>query len=113
MSLLLLIAVATTAAQESRILHIKVTVTDAEIDSNLKQMQSQFPNQAEFTKALAARGMTLERLRADARVDLSINRMVEAEVASTPAPEDAISSISSKLTRRSWRASGTSRGSAV
>ena len=67
----------------------KVTVTEAEIDSNLKQMQSQFPNQAEFTKALAARGMTLERLRADARVDLSINRMVEAEVASTPAPTDA------------------------
>lgn len=67
----------------------KVTVTDAEIDGNLKQMQSQFPSEAEFTKALAARGMTLERLRADARVDMSINRMVEAEVASTPPPTDA------------------------
>ena len=38
----------------------KVTVTDAEIDSNLKQMRSQFPNEEEFKKALAARGMTLD-----------------------------------------------------
>ncbi|MEN3338502.1 MAG: peptidyl-prolyl cis-trans isomerase [Acidobacteriota bacterium] len=77
----------TVLSQETRAR--KVTVTDAEIDSNLKQMQSQFPNEAEFTKALAARGTTLERLRADARVDMSINRMVEAEVASTPPPTDA------------------------
>jgi peptidyl-prolyl cis-trans isomerase C len=77
----------TVLSQETRAR--KVTVTDAEIDANLKQMQSQFPSQAEFTKALAARGMTLERLRADARIDMSINRMVETEVASTPAPTDA------------------------
>jgi peptidyl-prolyl cis-trans isomerase C len=67
----------------------KVTVTDAEIDGSLKQMQSQFPNEAEFKKALTARGMTVEKLRADARIDMSINRMMEAEVASAPAPTDA------------------------
>jgi peptidyl-prolyl cis-trans isomerase C len=67
----------------------KVTVTDAEIDGNLKQMQSQFPNPQEFSKALAARGMTLDKLRSDARVDMSINKMMEQEVASTPPPTDA------------------------
>jgi peptidyl-prolyl cis-trans isomerase C len=67
----------------------KVTVTDAEIDGNLKQMQSQFPNTQEFNKALAARGMTLEKLRSDARIDMSINKMLEAEVSTTPAPTDA------------------------
>ncbi len=66
-----------------------VSVSDAEIDANLKQMQSQFPNEAEFTKALAARGMTLERLRADARIDMAISKMMEAEVSSLPAPSDA------------------------
>jgi peptidyl-prolyl cis-trans isomerase C len=66
----------------------KVTVTDAEIDNNLKQMQSQFPSEVEFKKALTARGMTLEKLRADARVDMSINKMMEAELASAPVPTD-------------------------
>jgi peptidyl-prolyl cis-trans isomerase C len=66
----------------------KVTVTDAEIDSNLKQMQSQFPNEGEFKKALTARGMTIEKLRSDARIDLGINRMMETELAGTPPPTD-------------------------
>jgi peptidyl-prolyl cis-trans isomerase C len=67
----------------------KVEVTDAEVDSNLQQMQKQFPNEAEFKKALAARGMTVEKLRSDARIDMSINKMMEAEVSSTPPPTDA------------------------
>jgi peptidyl-prolyl cis-trans isomerase C len=77
----------TVLSQETR--NRKVTVTDAEIDGNLKQMQSQFPSPEEFSKALAARGMTMDRLRSDARIDMSINRMMEAEVANTPAPTDA------------------------
>jgi len=77
----------TVLSQETRAR--KVTVTDAEIDGNLKQMQSQFPNEQEFKKALTARGMTLERLRSDARIDMSINRMMETELAGTPVPTDA------------------------
>ena len=52
-------------------------------------MREKFPNEAEFTKALAARGMTVEQLRSDARVDMSINKMMEAELASKPLPTDA------------------------
>jgi peptidyl-prolyl cis-trans isomerase C len=77
----------TVLSQETR--NRKVAVTDAEIDANLKQMQSQFPNEAEFKKALEARGMSLDRLKSDARVDMSITKMMDAEVASQAAPTDA------------------------
>lgn len=66
-----------------------VTVTDAEIENTVKQMQAQFPSEAEFRKALLARGMTVERLRADAKNDMSINKMLQAEAAAAPAPTDA------------------------
>jgi peptidyl-prolyl cis-trans isomerase C len=67
----------------------KITVSDAEIEENLKQMRSQFPNEDAFKKALAARGMTLEKLKSDARIDMSINKMMEAEIATQPPPTDA------------------------
>jgi peptidyl-prolyl cis-trans isomerase C len=76
----------TVLSQETRARN--VTVTDAEIEANVQQMQKQFPNEAEFKKALTARGMSIERLRADARIDMSINKMMEAEVASQPPPTD-------------------------
>lgn len=67
----------------------KISVSDAEVDGNLKQMQSQFPNEEEFKKALAARGMSIEQLKTDARVDMSITKMMDAEVASHAPPTDA------------------------
>ena len=66
-----------------------ISVSDAEVDGNLKQMQSQFPNEQEFKKALAARGMSVEQLKKDARVDMGITKMMEAEVATQPPPADA------------------------
>ena len=66
-----------------------IVVADAEIEGDLKQMQAQFPNEEEFKKALAGRGMTLERLRSDARVEMAINKMMEAELANQPAVTDA------------------------
>ena len=74
-------------SQESRTRQVKVT--DAEVEGNLKQVRGQFPNEDEFKKALAARGMTLEKLRSDARVEMGINKMMEAEVAIQPLPSDA------------------------
>jgi len=67
----------------------KLTVSDAEVDSQLQQMQKQFPNDAEFQKALAERNLTLDQLKADARVDLLIDKMVDAEVANVPEATDA------------------------
>jgi peptidyl-prolyl cis-trans isomerase C len=67
----------------------KVAVTDAEVEGQIKQMRSQFQNEQDFTKALAARGMSLEKLKADTRIDLSINKMMEAEAATGQPPADA------------------------
>ncbi len=67
----------------------KVTATDAEIDDRLKQMQSQFPNEEAFKKALGERNMTIERLRSDTRDNLVISKMMDAEVAATPGASDA------------------------
>lgn len=65
-----------------------VSVSDADIEGSLKEMRSKFPNEEEFKKALAARGMTVEKLRSDARVDMSINKMMDTELASKPLPTD-------------------------
>jgi peptidyl-prolyl cis-trans isomerase C len=67
----------------------KVAVTDAEVESNIKQMRAQFPNEQEFVKALGARGMSLDKLKADTRIDISINKMMEAEAATGQVPGDA------------------------
>ena len=67
----------------------KITVSDAEIEQNVKQMRSQFPTEDAFKKALAARGMTVEKLKSDAKVDMCITKMMEAEVANQPSPTEA------------------------
>jgi len=77
----------TVLSQETRAR--KVAVSDEEIESHIKEMRGRLPNEQAFKKALAERGMTIEKLRADARIDLSINKMMEAELASQPAPSDA------------------------
>ncbi len=66
-----------------------LSVSDADIDAQLQQMQKQFPNDAEFKKALGARNTSVEQLKADARVDMVINKMMEAEVGTLAAATDA------------------------
>ncbi len=66
-----------------------IAVTPAEVDEQMQQMQKQFPNEAEFKKALTSRNTTLEQLKADAQVDMSINKMMEAEIEKIPAATEA------------------------
>ena len=61
----------------------KLEVSEAEVNSQLQQMQKQFPDEAEFKKALSARNTSLEQLKSDARTDMAIDRMVESELATT------------------------------
>ena len=65
-----------------------VTVTDEEVDARIKQMRGG-GNDAEFKKALDARSMTLEQLRTDARIQLTIEKMMQAQVAGLAASTDA------------------------
>jgi peptidyl-prolyl cis-trans isomerase C len=57
-----------------------VAVTDAELDEHIARLQKQFPSEDEFKKAMADRKMTVAELREDARRDLTLAKLVEAEV---------------------------------
>jgi peptidyl-prolyl cis-trans isomerase C len=73
--------------QETRARNI--TVTDAEVDQQIQSMRQAAKTEEAFRKALAERGMTLERLKADAKAELSIAKMMNAEVATTAEATDA------------------------
>jgi peptidyl-prolyl cis-trans isomerase C len=74
-----------------------LSVTDAEIDSRVQTMRSQFPDENAFKKALDSRNMSLERLRNDTRADLLIGKMMEAEMAAaTPATEAEVQAFYEK-----------------
>jgi peptidyl-prolyl cis-trans isomerase C len=62
----------------------KLQVADADLDSRVKQMQGTMSSE-EFGKALSARNTTLDQLRSDARADMMIDKMMEAELATTGA----------------------------
>lgn len=66
--------------QESRAR--KIEVTKAEVAARIAEMRKQFPSEARFRQALGERGMTVERLHEDARIDMVITKMMETEVAS-------------------------------
>jgi peptidyl-prolyl cis-trans isomerase C len=70
----------------------KLTVADEELDKRIAQIQSQFPSEEAFKQTLAQQNVTLAQLRADARNDLLVSNMLQAELGSkltvTPAQID-------------------------
>ena len=68
---------------------LKFVVTDAEVATQMQQMRQAAGSEEAFTKALAARKMTLERLTADARIELAIAKMMNAQVANATEATDA------------------------
>jgi peptidyl-prolyl cis-trans isomerase C len=62
----------------------KIGVTDVEINGRVAEMRKQYPDDATFRKALSERGVTVERLREDARIHMEITKMMDAEVANLP-----------------------------
>jgi peptidyl-prolyl cis-trans isomerase C len=58
----------------------KIEVPDAEIEARIAQIKQQFPSEDEFKKQLAERNMTVEGLRADAKSDMQVAKMLETEV---------------------------------
>ena len=65
----------------------KLDVSDADVDAQVAEMQKRFPTEAEFSKALAARNTTVAQLKADAKIDMAINKMMEAEVTGVAATD--------------------------
>jgi len=58
----------------------KIVVPDADVEAQIAQIRAQFPNQQQFEQAMAAQKMTLEEIRADARKEISVEKLVEGEI---------------------------------
>jgi peptidyl-prolyl cis-trans isomerase C len=80
----------TVLVQEAKARNIEVPAAEAKqvSDAKIAELRQQIPDQTAFEKALAERNMTLDRLRADIRNDLAINKLMEAELAGVPAITD-------------------------
>jgi peptidyl-prolyl cis-trans isomerase C len=64
-----------------------IVATDEEVEEQLLKMRQEARTEEAFKKALAARKLTLERLRTDARAELSIAKMMSAQVAGAEATD--------------------------
>jgi peptidyl-prolyl cis-trans isomerase C len=65
-----------------------IVVSEAEIEGRIKAMQRD-ASDADFQKALEARKISSEQLRTDARVQLTIEKLLEAHVAEAATTTDA------------------------
>ena len=65
-----------------------IVASEAEIDGRVKQMQGGVSDD-EFQKGLDARKMSKEQLRSDARVQLTIEKLLEAHVAESASTTEA------------------------
>jgi peptidyl-prolyl cis-trans isomerase C len=74
-------------SQESKARGLKVEETD--VDAKVKEVRDRFQTQAAFEAALKQRGMTVDDLKKEARADLVVSKLVDAEVATVPGPSDA------------------------
>ena len=63
--------------------------TDAEVEEQLNTMKQAARGEDAFKKALAERKITLDRLKTDARTEIAIAKMMNAQVANTTEATDA------------------------
>jgi peptidyl-prolyl cis-trans isomerase C len=59
----------------------KVAVPDADVDARIAEVKKQFPSEDLFMQTLIDRKMTLDQIKGDARRDMSIARLIDAEIA--------------------------------
>lgn len=59
----------------------KIVVPESDIDAQIAQIRGQFQTDAQFQQALATQKMTLAAVRDDARSELGVEKLVEAEIA--------------------------------
>jgi peptidyl-prolyl cis-trans isomerase C len=74
-------------AQEARTR--KMGPTDADVEARIAKIKGNFPNDDAFQKGIAAQGLTVEALRAQAKLSLEVARFLEAEVSSKIAVTDS------------------------
>jgi len=74
--------------QEARARNI--VATEAEVDEQLQAMRDAAKTEEAFRKALADRKITLEKLKADAKTEISVAKMMKAHVAATEASDTEV-----------------------
>jgi peptidyl-prolyl cis-trans isomerase C len=67
----------------------KLDATEAEVTARLAQIKGGFPDEKAFQEALTSQSMTLERLQQQTRMGMQINKIIETEIASKIAVQDA------------------------
>ena len=60
----------------------KIVVPDADVNAKIDDVKKQFPSEDLFMQTLIDRKLTLDQMKADARRDIAISRMIDAEIAS-------------------------------
>jgi peptidyl-prolyl cis-trans isomerase C len=60
----------------------KIAVPDADVEARINEVRKQFPSEETFMQTLVSRNLTLDKMKVDARRDLSIAKLIEAEIAS-------------------------------
>jgi peptidyl-prolyl cis-trans isomerase C len=59
-----------------------LTVPDTEIEARIAQIRSQFPSEEAFKQTLEQQKVTVDQIRADARSEMLVTKMLESEVES-------------------------------
>lgn len=67
----------------------KLDATDVEVAERVGQFKGGFPNEQAFQQALTAQGMTLDQLRQQTKMGLQVTKVLDAEVNSKIAVQDA------------------------
>ena len=73
-------------AQESRAR--KIAVPDADVDARLAEIRKSFPTEEAFKQGIAAQGLTLDQLKAQAKTSLEVAKVIDTEVNSKVAVQD-------------------------
>ncbi len=58
-----------------------ITVSDMEVDQRVAQVRQQFPSEDVFKQTLAAQGMTIDKIKQDARQSMQIEALLQSEIA--------------------------------
>jgi peptidyl-prolyl cis-trans isomerase C len=66
----------------------KLVVADAEVDARLADIRKNFPTEEAFKQGIAAQGLTLDQLKAQAKTSLEVAKVIETEVNSKVAVQD-------------------------
>ena len=59
----------------------QIDVPDAEVNAKIDEVKKQFPSEQLFMQTLIDRKLTIDRMKADAKRDIAISRLIDAEIA--------------------------------